>query len=519
MIKRLLALSIAAALAGCASTDLSFKSNAERVHSDARQKADEFKTKQSRVNSVLEHDEPFIDFKDVPRAKARGDLTIKAAGTAFGPLLSTVSKNAGYSVIFTDGVDATRKVTAEFTDASLEDVARTLTMMAGYAVAVDKPSRTIMVSDLATYTFKLPATVFQQLQSSYSIGGNPVSSSGGGGQGGAGGGQGGGSSGGGSSGASMQANFVVSGKGGNTAQSVKSLIADMAGKNAEVVVSDVGLITVRANGQALRRVTDFLRNFTKDAMAQVEIEASIVEVSLQDDFEFGIDWSRILGSANILGVPGKLTLGITGTTAVTTNAPSLAATFTSMSIDSVVKALRQVTDTQVVSNPRLLAVNNSPATYFDGTQIPYLGNLTATPTAAGNSTTTQYSGSASFAIDGISFSIQPSILDSKRVQLALIPVLSSVQGFDKLDLGTSGSLTVPRQTSKQSFMPVLAESGRTIILGGLRHTSEDKQNTYGPIPFIPVGKARLAKTKEVVILMRAVILPAPDFDPLIGESV
>ena len=515
MIKRVLALSIAAALTGCAGTDLSLKSNAERVHTDARDKADEFKSKQSRVNSVLEHDEPFIDFKDVPRAKAHGDLTVKAAGTAFGPLLSTIAKNAGYSMIFADGVDATRKVTADFTDSTLEDVARTLTMMAGYAVAVDKSARTIMVSDLATYTFKLPAPVFQQLQSSYSIGGNPVSSSPQGGQGG--GGQGGGGQGGG--GASMQANFVVSGKGGNSAQSVKSLIADMAGKNAEVVVSDVGLITVRANGQALRRVTDFLRNFTKDAMAQVEIEASIVEVSLQDDFEFGIDWSRVLGATKILGVPGKLAVGVTGTGAVTSNAPSMVATFTSMSIDSVVKALRQVTDTQVVSNPRLLAVNNSPATYFDGTQIPYLGNLTATPTAAGNSTTTQYSGSASFAIDGISFSIQPSILDSKRVQLSLIPVLSSVQGFDKLDLGTSGSLTVPRQTSKQSFMPVLAESGRTIILGGLRHTSEDKQNTYGPIPFVPVGKARLAKTKEVVILMRAVILPAPDFDPLIGESV
>jgi MSHA biogenesis protein MshL len=197
----------------------------------------------------------------------------------------------------------------------------------------------------------------------------------------------------------------------------------------------------------------------------------------------------------------------------------LTAAFTTKSIGAVISALRQVTDAKIVSNPHILAINNTPATFFDGTELPYLGSIVATPTASGTTTsTTQLSGSASYATDGVSFSVQPSIIDANRVQITLVPVVSSVLSFETLNLGNGqGTLTAPRSANKQSYMRVMAESGRTLILGGIRYSTDQKSQT--PAPLILGTNTRTKSAKEIVILMRATVLMAQDFDPLIGESL
>src|SRR5690606_26606998 len=98
-------------------------------------------------------------------------------------------------------------------------------------------------------TYKLPPHVLEQLQASYKVGGNPVNNDTGGGSGG-------------SSGSNdMSAEFIVSGQSVVNAASLRVLITSLAGRNAEVMVSDMGLISVRANAQAQQRVHNFLRTF------------------------------------------------------------------------------------------------------------------------------------------------------------------------------------------------------------------------------------------------------------------
>jgi hypothetical protein len=102
------------------------------------------------------------------------------------------------------------------------------------------------------------------------------------------------------------------------------------------------------------------------------------------------------------------------------------------------------------------------------------------------------------------------------VQITLIPVLSSVLSFQTFQLGSGGSLTAPQQATKQSFMKVMAESGKTLILGGIRIQTDNKADT--PAPMILGNTNRTKSTEEIVILMRATVLPAADFDPLVGEA-
>jgi MSHA biogenesis protein MshL len=508
-----------ATLSGCSFLDMNRKSMNTSVDVSRDAAIDKF-ARQKPTPVVNEIDAPYVEFKAVPNRKAPGPLNVKAAAAAFGPLMSELAKGNGYSVVFSDAVDTNRKVSVELNGSEVVDGLRTLAFMAGYVAVIDADTRTITVTDIATFTYKIPVNLLQALTATYSVGGDPVTQ--GGGSSGSSGSSASGNSSSGSSGTSgsggggssgLRASFVVSGSTSTGEKSVRALLADIAGKNAAITVSDLGVITVRANAQSQQRVHRFLRSFVHDAMSQVDIEASVVDVKLDDEFSLGVDWSKVLSAKGLLGKAGQVALG--GGTGGVVN-PALTATFTNSSVSAVVTALRQLTDAKVISNPHILAINNTPATFFDGTELPYLGSVVATPSSTGINTTTQLSGSASYAINGVSFSVQPSIIDDKHVQITLVPVLSSVLSFQTFQLGSGGTLTAPQQATKQSFMKVMAESGKTLILGGIRYSTDSK--TDSPAPILLGNLARSKSAQEIVILMRATVLPAADFDPLVGES-
>lgn len=504
-----LAVTSALVLGGCVTSDFSRNTAHEKVQGSTSTAVKNFKTQESRAGAVTEHDQQFVSFKAVKMARPEGTVSMKAAGAPVGPSISDVARQAGYSIVFADGVDAARKVTAEFNKAQPEDVIRNLSFLAGYAAIFDRENKTITIAQTATYTYKLPPAVFQQLASQYTIGGNPVTQGGGSG--------GGGASGGGGGGGGMQASFTITGREGTNASGVEKMIRDIAGKNAEVTVSEMGLITVRSNAQSLKRTTEFFKNFSKDALTQVEIEASIIEVTLSDDFQFGLDWKKVLG-AKLFGSDTNVALNFSPTNIINS---TMQATFTTANITTVITSLRKLTDAKIISQPRILAMNNTPSNFFDGTQLPYLGTLTSTTTGAGGvgGGGTQLSGTTSQAVDGISFSVQPSVIDDRHVQITLLPVLSTVQGFETFDLGASGKLTSPKQSTKQSFMKVMAESGKTLILGGIRYSVDSKNTSAGPVPLLIQGRDTNAVAKEVVILLRATVIAAPEYNPIVSESV
>jgi MSHA biogenesis protein MshL len=505
-----------AALTGCATPYLTTNQMQNAVSGTTAEAIQKFEASAKPAARVAELTEARPSFRRTEQtSQARGDITLHAAATPFAPILSTLGQKAGYSVAYSDSVDVTRKVTVDYNNAVSEDAIRTTAFLAGYAAVIDKRNRTIMVSDVATYTFKLPAGVFSSLVAQYTVGGNPAATAS----------TSGGSSGGGSAGGtSLKADFSIQGKEGYNSSALTKFLQDMAGKNSEVIVSDSGHVTVRGNAQSLKRVHDFMRGFARDAMTQVEIEASVVEVALTKEFQMGIQWGKVVNAANrsygaVTGGANGGTLldavATRGTSGLTSAIASEAATNglslfrVGLNSAQLINALAEFTNVNIVSQPRLVSMNNIPATFFDGTQLPYLGSVqqTAATTTGGAPTVT---GSVAFAIDGVSFSAIPSVVDSKTVQVTLIPVLSSVNGFETF---LNNTLTAPRQGNKQTYMRVLAESGKTMILGGIRYNKESK--TTG----LPTMMSSNDTTKEVVILLRTNVIPAPDFDPVVSESL
>lgn len=489
------ALAVAAALlsAGCASYDLGFRTQADVTKARARQIQNEALREMAAVppNGVVERSGPYSSFKTVKGAARTGTVDLHAAGAPFGPLLHETAKNAGYSAVFTDSVDINRRVTASFNKAQPKDVMRRLALLAGYAVAIDDRTRTISVAAEAVHTFKLPASVFQKLESSYKVGSS------------------GGKAAGGDKTAKVtsiaDSSFEVSGKTGVTGEGLIKHIQGVAGSNADVQVSDSGFITVRANGSALERIREFLTEAANDAMMQADIQAVILDVALGDEFSVGLDWTRILKG-------GDLTLGIQGAGKVAT--PALSGAFTTADLSTVVKALRDVTDVTVISRPRVVTVNNTGGIFFDSTSLPYLGDVKSTPTSNGSGgSVNQVTGELSFTEDGVFLSVVPSIVDKNQVMLKLVPKQQIFKQFDRFSLGAGQPELVGAQTqTKSSFMEVLALNGKTMILGGLSASTASKANGIGNVN-------RTKSATETVMLVRASIYSKTDYDPLVRESL
>ena len=68
-----------------------------------------------------------------------------------------------------------------------------------------------------------------------------------------------------------------------------------------VIDKSVGLITVTAKPNTLKAVDDYINNLKKQLYKQVNIEAKIIEVFLQDNSKIGLDWSSVLKDKSVTG--------------------------------------------------------------------------------------------------------------------------------------------------------------------------------------------------------------------------
>jgi type II secretory pathway component GspD/PulD (secretin) len=522
------ALLMASLLSGCAN---SFSQRRADAAGESRRLVAQALEASTDVRPVLtERAEEPIRVRAVVATPESGDVSVAASGVPFGALLTNLARDHQYSVLFMEGVQVNRLVTVNLRDLSAEAAMRRLALAAGFALVVDRTGRTVTVTDVASYTFRLPLHVMQRLVAQYSVGGSPTVQGGGsaasisGGAGGVGGGAQPGAAQGASSAASgLQAQFTVTGRFQTDAAGLAQFLRELAGANAEVqVMHEMGFITVRSNGAALARVSQFLNRFSAVAMRRVDIEASIVEVTLTDEFRYGIDWTRVLSGST----SGSVSL--LGTSAITTPgfSPAASANVTRGSISVVLRALQQYTNVRVISQPRVLAMNNTPSVIFDGQQLPYVPTVASTIVAGAGGGTTTTSAAAAFAVDGVTLSLQPDILSDNEVQLTIVPVLNRVQEFQTFEVGTGSRVTAPVQRTNQSLMQVVALSGNTLILGGIRSSVGDETRAGVPgLVDIPVAGDVLNRrnqrtvAREVVLLLRATVIPGGAYDALFSEAL
>ncbi len=237
---------------------------------------------------------------------------------------------------------------------------------------------------------------------------------------------------------------------------------------------------------------------------QVLIEAKIIETTLTDTDKLGIDWTV---GANVSGSkrPHTYPFFKNTDTAYTKSNDFPAAdsdeftygTIDYTSISAVLEMLKTRSDTNILSNPRILTLDNQKASINVGSQYPI-----PTYTYNQDQAALQVSG-WEYKDIGIIFEVTPHVNDAKYVTLDIEPRITAI-----LDFVTVENTSLPRLSNESAKTSVLVKDGDTLVIAGLikDQTTDTKKKVpgLGQIPFFgaPFRKSEVTKTKtDLMIFM------------------
>lgn len=320
---------------------------------------------------------------------------------------------------------------------------------------------------------------------------------------------------------------------------LKALVG--AGEGHSVVISpQSGIVVVRAMPAELREVEHFLRNTDEAIHRQVILEAKILEVELNDGYQAGIDWAKVMTSGNNRLSIGQAYKGdmFTNPGPEGVNLPSggitnpavspvsftdfsafgglFGASLSTGSFMAFIELLESQGNVQVLSSPRIATLNNQKAVIKVGTDEFFVTDVSST-TTTGTATTTTPEITLTPFFSGIALDVTPQIDRQGRVTLHIHPSVSQVTDQQKtIEVGNqTQSLPLARSTVRESDSIVYANSGQLIVIGGLMQntTGEEIASTpvLGDLPLIGQlfrHTRQGAKKSELVILLRPTVVNA-----------
>lgn len=275
-----------------------------------------------------------------------------------------------------------------------------------------------------------------------------------------------------------------------------------------------GTVVVTATPAKLAEVATFMNAFEGSVQRQVLIEAKIVEVRLNSDFQFGIDWTRVAQNDRLgLGIQ-SVTGGGTGTVQFTLGGGGT-------KINLVLHALQSQGNVSVLSSPRVSAMNNIRAT-FNVTTDQVFFNVSSNQTITQNGIigNTQQVTPQIISV-GIVLDVLPQISADNTITMNIRPHITSILDFAVFRLDNGTELKVPNVENRETDTIVRARSGETIVIGGL--TQNRIENTQTGVPglqSIPLvgglfkGKTSTTSKSELVIFLTPTIVvgqPSPGY--------
>ncbi|MDP1645126.1 MAG: Type II secretory pathway component PulD [Thiobacillus sp.] len=291
----------------------------------------------------------------------------------------------------------------------------------------------------------------------------------------------------------------------------------------DVAVNPVAsTVTVLGTAKQQELVQQYLDRVMHSAQRQVLIEATIVEVSLKDQYRAGIDWSKALQGTTGWAIN---TLGGGTNALANTLTPFIQATYTntgSNGFAAAIDLLESFGNTKVLSSPKLMALNNQTALLKVVDNLVYFNVKADTTTTANVGTTTTFTTTPQTVPVGIVMTMTPQINENGMVSLTVRPTISRNVGFVR-DPNPSIPANIPNQVpviqvrEMESLLQI--RSGQTVILGGL--IQDDRNNARDGLPGLsrPEGVGavfgqheRTNSQTELVIFLRPIVVSNPTLE-------
>jgi len=292
-------------------------------------------------------------------------------------------------------------------------------------------------------------------------------------------------------------------------------IGEVKGEITKALTKDIGTIEVDERTNKLV-VTDLPHNMERirslvadfdTRTREVLIEAKIFEITLNDDFAMGVNWSKVYGLAeDAMTLTGSFPFAAPESSASTMklNVGTLADNKYNVAL-TLIKSYGKV---KVVSSPHIVVCNNEEAKFMVGTRDAY---VTTTITTGDVTTTT--SESVQFIDVGVTLYVTPTINKGGFVKMHIKPEVSSISST----LVTTEGNKIPIVDTSNVETDVLVKDGNTIILAGLIKRTDDKTTSkmplLGSLPFIGKLFSNVSDThekKELAIFLTPHIITGAD---------
>lgn len=307
-----------------------------------------------------------------------------------------------------------------------------------------------------------------------------------------------------------------------------SMIVGNGDSHQVITNPGAGLVMERANGETLRQVQDYLERTELIMQRQVVLEAKVLEVTLNEGYQQGINWSDVQSSAGRADYFTAQSLG--GQNIRPSDIGGLfSATIQAGDFSGLIQLLGEQGNVQTLSSPRIATVNNQKAVIKVGTDEFFVTDIDFDEDngslSANDSTTTSVELTPFFS--GISLDVTPQIAEDNSVTLHVHPSVSEVNDQQKVITIGDQDVTLPLalSTVRETDSVIRAQSGQIVVIGGLIQNSSEDDNAAVPffseIPLLGEAfrqRSFQSRKSELVILIRPVVVGAETMSADISAS-
>ena len=244
-----------------------------------------------------------------------------------------------------------------------------------------------------------------------------------------------------------------------------------------------GLVMVTDSPQVLDKIASYIDLVNSESNKQILVEVKILEVTLSRENTYGIDWNAIykdLGSIKQLTLSSNFAsqnIISPGLFTLTASGPKDDSGTGSGGLSALIKALQSQGKVEVVSQPKIMLLNNQSAMVQVGTVTSYVANTTTTTTQAGLAST---SATTDQVQEGVSLRLMASILDG-QILVQLTPVVTTLDQIRSINMGSGTTIEAPKISTKSMHTLVKIKDGETIAVGGLITSSDNKSEKGIPL--------------------------------------
>ena len=294
--------------------------------------------------------------------------------------------------------------------------------------------------------------------------------------------------------------------------------------DAVITSPETGTISVNATTKQHVMIQEFIDKIMNNVRRQVLIQTSIIEVTLSDEYQAGIDWTDItLGALGLsietIGSPLSVASGAAGLVLDYAESDNSGNSF-----DTTLRLLDEFGDVKVLSSPQLMALNNQTAILKRvENKVFFTIDSETLSSGLGNQSTSFDTTIHSLPV-GIVMFITPHIAENGEVILHVRPTISREGEARRTiplppDVDPIEGNEVPETLAQEMESLIRLTSGQTAVLGGLMIDEARTRNTGIPgLTTLPLV-GNLFKTRdisygktELVIFIRPVIIQDPSIE-------